>query len=329
MVTNKPENNYLLNKICANLIHFFGIYNYSFVKKTCTNYYKLSNKNYSFSKKGIVIGNTSAEDELVKNFGQLVYSFQIGNYLQVLSLILESKHKLNLIVEKTTNDLRFRQLKKQIPIFKRLFGFTPLIEILSIKTPSLTYKIKHKIEKGEKVLIYFDGNSGVKKNKTGKSLLTTDFFTQKAFFRQGLALLSYLTRQPPVGICFLENNKVKIFRHEISFKEYNLKEYCNKLTSEIVKNLTSVLKVEKLYTWAKLAEINNWIDTENINLENYNKGEKQFLNEYPNLPINLFRYAPFLVGKGYYMFDKKRYLTYPITKKEYRYYVACSNEILE
>ena len=84
-------------------------------------------------------------------------------------------------------------------------------------------------------------------------------------------------------------------------------------------DLEGLLKEIETSKWDTLEGIHKWLDTENLNLENYTNGERTFLNR-KDIEFNTFRYSPFYLGKDYFVFDKKQYLTYKIKKKDYKTY---------
>jgi lauroyl/myristoyl acyltransferase len=77
----------------------------------------------------------------------------------------------------------------------------PQISILIAEDPSTTVKAARRLKKGESVLLYLDGNTGVGGVKTNqKNMTPIKFLGTEISARTGAAFLSYLTQKPLIPI---------------------------------------------------------------------------------------------------------------------------------
>jgi len=312
---------FLYAKISANMIHFFG--NSSLDEHKEVLYRYLSYKETSYSRfinsmeyLSSILPNQSIIDEIDKS--HIIYSYCIGEYRMLPVLLTQLGYN-------TTVLMKGRIKNQQSELFFSLNQYLngsklskQKLKFISSEEDNVLWKLKSDIANGNKVLVFIDGNSGVDKNP--KNLVRSSFFSQPVFLHQGISYLSYIVKTIPLGIVMSYNEEFTFntFKHNNIFHSgRNL--FAKNLIIDIFSDLEELLKKIDLSKWDTLEGIHKWLDTENLNFENYKNGENSFLNN-ANIEFNAFRYSPFSLGKDYFVFDKKQYLTYKIQKKDYRAY---------
>ncbi len=313
---------FLYAKISANLIHFFGntsLDEHKDVLRCYLSYKEASYNRFINSKNyvNLMLPNKSIIDEIDKS--NIIYSYCIGEYRMLPILLNQYGYNITILMEgrvmRQQTEL-FLSLKDNLNDSKLL---KPKLKFISSDENNVILKLKSDIASGYKVLVFIDGNSGV--NKNIKNLLNHSFFSQTVFLHQGISYLSHFIKTMPLGVVLFydEEFTFKVFKHKDNLHLDRI-QFANKLTNEIYSNLAELLNNVDISKWDTLEGIYKWLDTEKLNLENYEKGENSFLDN-TNIEFNAFRYSPFYLDKEYFVFDKKQYLTYKIQKKDYRRYI--------
>jgi hypothetical protein len=313
---------FLYAKLSANLIHFFNetslekhreIFLKNIVYKEHISSHLRNPKKH--------LKNIQPKEQILKLLEKtsIIYSFCIGEYRLIPALINQLGYDITILVEdriKQQQQTFFNRLNNEL---NSSSSRKPILEIVSSNDEGLIYKLKKNINKGHKVLIFFDGNSGI--NKNSNNLIKTHFFSQNAFFHKGLAFLSHNLGIQPAGL-ILYSKSDQYYTEEIDQLNYlhlSLNNYCEKLTTEITNSLSKLIVKHGVSNWDTLESIHKWLDLTSMNFNNYEIGESKFLQD-KNIEFNYFRYAPFHLGGEYYIFDKKRYLSYEISRSEYKDY---------
>lgn len=313
---------FLYAKISANMIHFFG--NSSLDEHKEVLYRYLSYKEASYHRfinpieyLNAIFPNKSIIDEIDKS--QIIYSYCIGEYRMLPILINQLGYNITVLL---AGRIKNQQSELFYSLNQHLNGSKlskQKLKFISSEEDNVIWKLKSDIANGNKVLVFIDGNSGVDKNP--KNLIRSSFFSQTVFLHQGISYLSHIIKAIPLGIVMSYNNEEFLFN---SFKHNNIihsdrNSFAKNLIVEIFSDLEELLIKIDISKWDTLEGIHKWLDNGNLNFENYKNGENSFLNN-ANIEFNAFRYSPFYLGKNYYIFDKKQYLTYKIQKKDYKKY---------
>ena len=312
---------FLFAKISANMIHFFGNYSLDEHKEILYRYLSYKEESYhrfvnSFDYLSAILPNKSIIDEIDKS--QIIYSYCIGEYRMLPVLLNQLGYNITILMAgrvKSQQSELFYLLNQHL---RRANLSKQRIKFLTSEEDNVIWKLKSDIVNGNKVLVYIDGNSGVVKSR--KNLVHSSFFSQTVYLHQGISYLSHVIKMLPLGIAIFYDKEFifKTFKHNsIIHSDRNL--FAKNLTIKMFSDLEGLLKEIETSKWDTLEGIHKWLDTENLNLENYTNGERTFLNR-KDIEFNTFRYSPFYLGKDYFVFDKKQYLTYKIKKKDYKTY---------
>lgn len=314
---------FLYAKISANLIHFFG--NYSLDKHRNILYRYLSHKELIYNRFANPIQHLDSiipNKEILSKIdtSRIIYSYCIGEYRMIPILLNQLGYDVTILMEE-------RIKHKQADLFLELNNYLnsqsslikQKLKFISSQESNVIWKLKSDIINGRKLLVFIDGNSGV--NKNHKNLIKSSFFSQDVFLHQGISFLSHSIKTIPYGI-------VMFYKKSFSFSTFEHKDYTHydrstfvlRMTNEIFSNLSSLLTNQEISTWDTLEGVYKWLDIEKLNLENYENGENIFFKN-TNIEFNAFRYSPFFLGKDYFIFDKKQYLTYKIQKKDYKKFI--------
>ena len=325
---SKLNNNYkgnvefLYAKISANLTHFFGNTSLEEHKDVLRCYLAYKESSYNrfinaINYVNLIQPNKSIIDEIDKS--NIIYSYCIGEYRMLPILLTHLGYNITILME---GRIKKQQADLFLALNDRLNGSKlskQKLKFVSSDESNIIWTLKSDIANGNKVLVFIDGNSGV--NKNIKNLLSYSFFSQTVFLHQGISYLSDFVKTVPIGIVLFydEGFTLKMFKHE-DCSNSGRSLLVAGLTNEIYSNLEELINTVDISKWDALEGIYKWLDTENLNFENYENGEKKFLDN-ANVEFNAFRYSPFYLDKDYFIFDKKQYLTYRIQKKDYRRYI--------
>lgn len=267
------------------------------------------------------IHNLVFDDTIIDNITEspIIYSFCIGEYWLLPIFLLKCGFGITILIKgRVLNkySLLFDILKNDL---KSKQSVRADVNFISSDDSNVILKLKTAISNGNKIVAYIDGNTGAADSK--KNLIKTTFFSQPILFHQGVAFLSYIFKIKPVGVVILpKGTKSQI---ELLSDNFNL----DLDRSTFIKNVITrqLLNLKELITqygtaiWDAIESVHSWIDINNIVLDNYMIGEKKFIDK-KDVKYNIFRYAPFHFNNDYYLFDKKEYLIYRVTKDCYKQY---------
>lgn len=114
------------------------------------------------------------------------------------------------------------------------------VEILEAENPRLLFELVNKIKNGISVVFFIDGNTGSsdKKVSENKNLLKIDFLDAQIYARQGIAMLSYLTKAEIVLALTKRNVDLT---NTITIKKINTKKYEKATRTDFVNGVTQSL----------------------------------------------------------------------------------------
>lgn len=318
----------------SNLIHFFKTFD---ITQWLEDYIEISfqgeiveddKERLAVEKVCWLVENYSSEVKSLIENSSIVYSFHTGSYTLIPMFIHALGFDVKILVAdnvyKKQADFYFNTSKR----INKKFNNTNKFSIISNQEKNIVYKLKNQNSQ-EKLFIYFDGNVGSGSYKSqSRNYYYQDFFSQELFFHKGTAFLNYFSHNPLLGLALVNNKDgknfvLKIFKHdELIIARNSIKNYCNVLTGEIVLNLEVLVK-ENYLCWENSLYIHMWLKNNELRSNNFKQGEQAFFeSEFSTkYSFNLYRYFPFKRKNRYYVFDRKTYLTYEISGKDFSEYI--------
>lgn len=318
----------------SNLIHFFKTFD---VTQWLEDYIEISfqgemveddKERLAIEKVSWLVEKYSSEVMSLVENSSIIYSFHTGSYILIPMLIQALGFDVKILVAdnvyKMQADFYFNTSKR----INKKFKNNNKVSIISNQEKNIVYKLKNQKSK-EKLFIYFDGNVGAGSYKSqSRNYYYQDFFSQELFFHKGTAFLNFFSQSPLLGLALINNKngkefELKIFKHdELIIAGNGIKNYCNVLTGEIVRNLEVLVK-ENYLCWENSLYIHMWLKNNELRNDNFEQGEQAFFkSEFGNkYSFNFYRYFPFKRKNKNYIFDRKTYLTYEVSNKNFIGYV--------
>ena len=276
-------------------------------------------KNFSHLDQAEILGLKQVNNSY-KLHQSIFCSFHLGSYRLINLFLIKNKIAYTLVISK-------RLLKEQGNDYldfyikqcdRDVVGF----EVIDADSPTSTMNMVKHLKNGRSLLIYTDGNLGSGVDiKNSRNTCLIDFMSQKIYARTGVAYLSYILNIPIIPVfsyLSTKNKDVLKFEKQImpDLKSTKL-EYCKYVTSLIYGNAEALIRryPDQWEGWLylhKIAVIDKTIENKKrifLNLKN---------NKNTNLIFNKLDFGLFQIGSTYYLFQKKGYKSYQISKDLYK-----------
>lgn len=276
-------------------------------------------KNFSHLDQAEILGLKSVNNSY-KLHQSIFCSFHLGSYRLINLFLIKNKIAYTLVI---SNRLLKEQGDDYLDFYiKQRHSDEVGFEVIDADSPTSTMNMVKHLKNGRSLLIYTDGNLGSGVDiKNSRNTCLIDFMSQKIYARTGVAYLSYLLNIPIIPVfsyLSTKNKDVLKFEKQImpDLKSTKL-EYCKNVTSLIYGNAEALIRryPDQWEGWLylhKIAVIDKTIENKKRIFLNLKK------NTNTNLIFNKLDFGLFQIGSTYYLFQKKGYKSYQISKDLYK-----------
>lgn len=181
--------------------------------------------------------------------GHVFTTFHCGSYRLLPYLLALSGIELTLIADYQFVSSQGVSAVQGLAEAQRVLGKTetPAFRLLIAEDPATTVKAARRLKRGESVLLYLDGNTGVGGVKPdGKNLISVPFLNGSLGARTGAAFLSHLTHSPIVPVMGQRSDWLSrrfIFNAPIiANRKRSRQSFCNGTTSNLFAQLETYLQ---------------------------------------------------------------------------------------
>jgi lauroyl/myristoyl acyltransferase len=249
-------------------------------------------------------------EETMPHLPAIFVSFHIGSYRSSLALLIKRNINVVLVVDPLAYTLQKGDILNQYEKLKIFFCSNSDLIIIPADQKDLAVQMLAKTKKGYSVLAFIDGNNGFNGSFNQDKSVKVEFCGHQILVRQGLAMLSYITKCPIVPIIsYYENyNQRWVFHSPIYPKTgIDAKKYAVDSLQEIYSILESYV-LKHPFQWDGWLYIHKFLSkNDSTSISNTSmKGNDNFII---NKKIGLFSYD----GK-YYVINKSNYKTYQLNR---------------
>jgi hypothetical protein len=230
-------------------------------------------------------------------------------------LILKGINKIALIVDENTYIKQADAIQEMHSKFKELKGIDYEIKIINVERNGAVLEIINLIKEGFSLFAYIDGNSGYKGVYNKEKTIKIPFLKSSIVSRTGLAAISYLTKTPIVPfISYYDENDFPVteFLEEIKCEGENMQPYMERTTKKLYKIFESYI-VKYYNQWESWFYFHKYLEDNLLNRKEVSF-EIDLLSKESIKKLNL---STFMINENAYLFDKEKYLVYPITEKQF------------
>lgn len=236
-----------LNKFLPNISEethkkaYHEILSYRTLQGIDTQFYKLFN----------TITDFDFFESSISHLPAIFVSFHIGSYRASLALLIKKNINAVLVMDPQAYHLQKNDVFEQYNTIKTFFNSTSDLIVIPADQKDLALQMLKQTKKGYSILAYIDGNNGFNGSFNQQNSLKIDFCGQKILVRQGLAMLSYLTKSPIIPmISYYEdfNQRWKFHDPIYPTKQESAEEYVSKSIQAIYKILESYV-VKYPFQW--------------------------------------------------------------------------------
>lgn len=273
---------------------------------------------YRYVSGHISLENFSTETRnYIRNKPCIFCAWHFGAYRLINHFIAQNDIPYCLVISKQIlrsegNDFRDK--------FNELYPGNKSLQMIDAEAPAAGLSILRLIRQGYSILFYIDGNTGTGYTRDSDNSCSVDFLAGKIFARQGVAFLSHLSQMPilPV-ISYRESIDKNIFRfHELIFPaaQTDRNEYAQNCTQKLYNLFAAYVTIypEQWEAWLYLYKILKVGGTkaEEANLPD-DYSAKQFI-------FNSRLFGVYRWKEGFYLFNKKDFIAYPINREIYDFF---------
>jgi lauroyl/myristoyl acyltransferase len=301
----------------ANIHRFLPVINESnyenLFKKFLYNAYIVETDQSNFDKiKTIKINNMGSYNIIESNYKSTIFAaFHFGSYRMITSYLLYLGFKVVLIVEDTVYDAQKGKIDTD---FERLRHFSnenkSNLILLNVCDASSIFKLKQMLNDGYSLIVYMDGNTGLKKKvDLEKECFEIDFLNSSIFVRKGILELAYIINASvvPVVSKYVNDNRITLnFFDKIGSYDFNSRSEFVKQTLKLLYAILEDFIYKSPEQWECWSYMHKWFLRNTI----YPYEKKTDRLQYK---FNHKRYSLFKLKEDVYIFDLFSYRIYPIS----------------
>lgn len=177
---------FLYAKISANIIHFFGNSSLGEHREFLYRYLSFKEESYNRFVNSIdyldtILPNKSVTEEIDKS--QIIYSYCVGEYRILPILLSQLGYNITVLMTGRIKDQQSEFFFSLNQNLNRAKLSNQELRFISSEEDNVIWKLKADISKGNKVLVFIDGNSGVDRNS--KNLICSSFFLNQSTYIRG------------------------------------------------------------------------------------------------------------------------------------------------
>jgi hypothetical protein len=230
-------------------------------------------------------------------------------------LILKGIYKIALIVDENTFVKQADSIQAMHAKFKELKGIDYEIKIINVERNGAVLEIMQLIKEGFSLFAYIDGNSGYKGVYNKDKTIEIPFLNSSIVSRTGLSAISYFTKTPIVPFVSYYNEKdfpVTEFLDEIQCTGESMQSYMELTTKKLYTIFESY--ITKYYSqWESWFYFHKYLDEKLLN----NKEVGFEIDTLSKETIKELNLVTFLINENAYLFDKNKYLVFPINEEQF------------
>jgi lauroyl/myristoyl acyltransferase len=301
----------------ANIHHFLPYINENdyenLFKKFLYNAYLAETDQSNYEKiKKIIINNVGSYNIIELNCKPTIFAaFHFGSYRMITSYLLYQGFKVVLIVEDTVYNTQRTEIDadfEQIKLFANK-NESNLI-LLNVSDVSSIFRLKKMLKEGYVLVVYMDGNTGLKKNvDLEKECFEIDFLKSSIFVRKGILELAYIMNASvvPVVSKYVENDRIilNFFNKIEAFSFKNRSEFV-KTTLKLLYAILEDFIYKNPEQWECWLYMHKWFLRNKIHPYEKNADALQY-------KFNHKRYSLFKMNENSYIFDLYSYRIHPIS----------------
>jgi len=239
---------------------------------------------------------------------QIFATFHLGSYRAINRYLVDMGFKVVLIID---DEVFQNQKDDMLKAYNELKAISANknsdFVILNVKDRTSIYALKKLIAEGYSLVVYLDGNTGLKKEidfKKGHKAII--FLGQKIFVKTGVEFISKITDTKIIPVISYRNKT----KSNLAFYE----PICNKSGAiEICyKHLENLVRIYPTQ-WECWLYIHKWFERNNFDLKNT---ETEPISG--SLAFNSKVFIPFCRGGSHFLLNRDTYLSYPISKEHFQ-----------
>lgn len=239
-------------------------------------------------------------------------TFHLGSYRILNSWLFSNGHNVVLIVDEDVYRTQKESMLNTISQLKRYSkNGTMDFKVLNVKDRESILQIRKYIRDGYSLVIYLDGNSGLKKKiDFEKGFMPIELMNKKINVKNGLDFISKFTRTPVIPVLSYRDNKVTHlkFFEKIHYSDVNITKKCYEHLEKFLIKYPS--------QWECWLYIHKWFDRSVLTgTKNLNKSTNT------NLIFNSDTFIPFTRNDYFFLFNRENFTAFPIPEEHYKCFV--------
>ncbi len=281
-------------------------------------------QDYSSVLNNISLVNFSKETEnYIQNNPCIFCAWHFGSYRLINHFIAQKNIPYCLVISKQIVQSEGNDFLQR---FSEKYPRNRDLQIVDAESPNAGICILRLIKQGYSILFYIDGNTGTGLTRDNSNNCYIDFLAGKIFARTGVAFLSHLSKTPILPIIsYRKSIDQNVFHfHQLIFPEKQKAriEYAQDCTQKLY-NLLSIYVETNTDQWEA------WLYLYKVMKSGDSKSEEAKVK----LPIDhstkqfIFNHRLFGVYRwenGFYLFNKKDFIAYPINRDIYGFFKGVS-----
>lgn len=243
-------------------------------------------------------------------------AFHLGSYRTIIGCLARLGYNFSLVVNNDLFTKQKEEIFRSVATINQLYGHSSNFDVLNAEQLGTATLIAKKIEEGQSIIIYADGNTGTGgTSRQDEKLLKVNFLEQKVFVRMGIPYLAHLKQIPIVPVVSPKDGFVETLVHFYPSIHPRNDEKRAAFCSRVMQTLYDLLAqnlVKYPLQWEGWLSIHKQLDLDHLS-------EKIQKTVWPvealsnTLTVNDQRFGLYEYGSNYYLFDMATYRTYPIT----------------
>lgn len=273
-----------------------------------------------------VIENTTLEnfnDDFFHSLNQaagIICTFHTGSYRIINHYLLKNKVTFSLVAAKSVLESQAKELERLHELL--YLKDSPMFNIIDAEEPNSMFQMIKAIKRGEKLVFYIDGNTGVQlKDEKDNTFCSIRFLNQGLYARKGIGYLSYITKTPIfIFSCYrksIDDIRLAYLDKIVPSPTEDRELFVLNSTQSIYNSLASIVNIYpgQWEGWLYLQQSINLINK--VEHPKPNKQEKQLTSS--QFKFNKDYFGVFNLNTGFYLFKKSEFSFFLIDSDIYEF----------
>ncbi|MEL7162222.1 MAG: hypothetical protein AAFN92_15810, partial [Bacteroidota bacterium] len=254
-------------------------------------------------------------------------SFHFGSYRAVTGVLVHQGIDFVMVINEEINRTEGENIRKTVAHIQEVLGTNVFFDLLIAEAPGAAMKMNAYLQSNVSVAIFTDGNTGVGGAfRKGNGLSKVDFLGKPIQVRRGVAVLSKISRKPivPIMIPYSESSTMHpvIIFHDPIDNQARQANYVDVAMQKLYGILEEYVR-EHPDQWQGWLYLHKYLDIASLRTQE-DESSTDNLDCPGNTPMafNQRRFTVFKMDNNGFLFDREKYLTYPVDQATFELLTA-------